>query len=177
MYEKIKGFHYSFWESRNIIKLFGILWIILFISSVISFTVKQKWSTSLTYPEEAYQTLENEATKMAHTHNLGTEYECTYTYNNVINSLSLTLKNVDRSNVSITATISDYNTDKQDINITRNIKNKLSFILSNSIAYFIIFPVLVSGLIWLAIVFILELILIIAFIFHKIGEKVFKSKE
>lgn len=177
MYEKIKQINNSLWDEFNAYKLWAIIWISLSILTVLSFTVGEKFSTILAYPEEAYQALENEATKMANTHNLETEYKCIYTYDNTTNTLSLDLRDNNRDSVYITATISDYNTDKPDINITRSIETKLSFILRNSIADFIAFPALVSWLIILAILFTLGLAHLIAFIFHKIGEKVFKPKE
>lgn len=177
MYEKIKQINNSLWDEFNVYKLWAIIWIILSILTVLSFTVGQKFSTTLAYPEETYQALENEATKMANTHNLETDYKCIYTYNNTTNTLSLDLRDVNRDSVSITARISDYHTNTPVINITRNVKNKSSFILRNSIADFIAFPLLLSNLIILAILFTLGLAHLIAFIFHKIGEKVFKPKE
>lgn len=176
MYEKIKEINKTFWDDINPFKVFLVLWIILFLLTVISYTVKQEWSTVLTYPKKDYQTLENEATEMANTHNLETDYECTYTYNNITNSLSLALQNVNRDDISITATISDYNTDKQNISITRNFENKVEFIITNFIDI-IFFPTCLALVIEIIIIVILGLIYFIAFIFHKIRENFFKTKE
>lgn len=173
MYEKIKRINTKLYEGYNLYKLLLIIWIILSILSILFFTVNKEWPSLLIYPEKNYQSLEDEAKKMADTHNLETDYDCIYTYNNVTKLLSLNLQN---GNVTITAKVSDYCTDKQDINITRNVKGKTNFIFTNLIAYFIGFPGLLTMLIIMAIIIILALILLIAFIFHKIGEKI-KQKE
>lgn len=173
MYGKIKQINDKLWEGSNIYKLFLIIWIIISILSILFVTVKKEWPKLLMYPEEAYQSLEDEAKKMADTHNLETDYDCIYTYNNVTKSLSLNLQD---DNVTITAEVSDYHTDKQDISITRNVKSNVNFIFANFIGYLIAFPGMLSMLITIAIIIILALILLVTFIFHKIGEKI-KQKE
>lgn len=177
MYEKIKKINKTFWDDINPLKVFFVLWIILFLLTVISYTVKQEWSTVLTYPKKDYQALEDEAKKMANTHNLETDYECTYTYNNITNSLSLALKNVNRDGISITATISDYNTDKQNISITRICENKAEFIIKIFITHFIFIPAFLALVIEIIIIVILGLTYLIAFIFHKIRENFLKIQE
>lgn len=173
MYGKIKQINKKLWDGFNLYKLFLIILIILSILSILFVTVKKEWPKLLMYPEEAYQSLEDESKKMADTHNLETDYDCTYTYDNVTKSLSLNLQN---GNATITAKVSDYRTDKQDIIITRNVKGKVHFIFTNLLAYFIAFPGILSMLITIAIIIILALILLVTFIFHKIGEKI-KQKE
>lgn len=172
MYEKVKNTYLKFFDDHFKIGL--IFWVILFVLSIISFSIEQKWPEVFTYPEDAYQTLETEATKMAETHNLETDYVCTYEYNNETRCLSLNLTD---GTCSIYATISNYGSDNQDISTKRSIESKIGFIEIKLILYFVLLPLLGTLLIMLMFIALMSLVFFVAFISHKIREKISKSKE
>lgn len=172
MYQKVKSIFFKFLD--NIFKIGLIFWVILFVLSIISFFIEQKWPEVFTYPEGAYQALETEATKMAETHNLETDYVCTYEYNNETRRLSLKLTdsiNNDR-NIYITATISNYKLANQDITIKRYDDSKRQFIVINLLSYFVILPLLGAFFLLVLTFIILLLLLFVVFISHKIREKI-----
>lgn len=172
MYKKIKQFDYYIWNKSY--KLVFVVWIILFILSLLLITANQEWPKLLAYPENSYKDLEDEVTKMVDNHNLETDLICTYTYNNKTNCLSLDLFDSDNT-VSITATVSDYNTNTQNINIERG-SSKLYSIFANFFLLFAI-PLMLALLLHIILMIISGLVHFIVFIFITIRKKFFEQKE
>lgn len=172
MYEKIKQIDDNIWHKA--FKIISVIWIILFILTVLLITVKQEWPKLLAYPENSYKDVEDEAKKMVYNHNLETDLSCTYTYNNRTNCLSLNLYDSDNK-ISITATVSDYNTNTQNINIKRD-ASKLSSIFANFFLLFAI-PFLLALIILIIIIDISGLVRFIVFIFITVRKKFFEQKE
>lgn len=171
MYEKLKQINSNLWNNRIIaFKLFFIIVVILFALLILFITVLSGWSELLVYPEEVYETLESEARTMADTHNLETDYVCTYTYDNSTNSLSLDLSNSSPF-AEITATISNYRTDIQDISITRDFKNAVLFVLFNLSCIVIFIPWVLALIIEIPFIVIFKMIFLIASLFHTIRKK------
>lgn len=172
MYEKIKQIDDNIWNKTY--KLLSVIWIILFILTVLLITVKQEWPKLSAYPENSYKDVEDEAKKMVYNHNLETDLSCTYTYNNTTNCLSLELYDSDNK-ISITATVSDYNTNKQKINIKRG-ASKLYSIFANFFLLFAI-PFSLALLILIILMIISGLVHFIVFIFITVRKKISGQKE
>ncbi len=170
MYEKLKQFN-SIWKGRELAyKTFLIIAAIVSALLILFVTVLSGWSELLVYPEEAYEALEAEARTMADTHNLETDYVCTYTYDNSTNSLSFDLSNSNPF-AKITATISNYRTDIQTISITRDFKNAVLFVLFNLSCIVIFIPWVLALIIEIPFIVIFKMIFLIASIFHTIRKK------
>lgn len=111
---------------------------------------------------------------MVYNHNLETDLSCTYTYNNRTNCLSLNLYDSDNK-ISITATVSDYNTNKQNINIKRD-SSKFESIFANFFFLFAI-PFSLASIIQIILMIISGLVCFIVFIFITVRKKISEQKE
>lgn len=167
MYEKIK----EIGDSLDIInlKFFKrslILGGVIIFYLCIYITYTNKWYF-FNYPEEEYQSLEEEASRLASNHTFDTEYHYKITnYDSESKVLIFDLTDETPTNiVTVTVTIDNYNDKDESIDIERETNNTF-FYIPKQILVFILLPIVTAFMLVLGIYILYYIFWFIAYILH-----------
>lgn len=174
IYKKINNVIAKILQGKFLLVYFFVLFIIFLTILCFKLTKDNNWEKVLTYPETSYTNLEEEAKRIAETHN----FESKYKFKNIqydYESKTLSFKLYDDS-ATLTVNIYNYKLENQSVDTIRTETSKLQHIFINIfalIAFGVLFPTVI---IWWLTMGLASLIAFITFSIEKINNNRKKSK-